>query len=116
MRMRSGLEERVSKYFDKHNVTYLYEASKFPYVIESKYTPDFFLQNNVVIECKGFFKPSDRRKTLAIKAQHPDLDLRFIFQRNNTISKNSSTTYGDWCTKHGIPYCIYPDIPEDWLQ
>jgi hypothetical protein len=85
---RSGLEDRFSKYLDKQGVPYLFEAEKFAYVTESKYTPDFFLQNGV----------------------------RFVFQRNNTLSKNSKTTYGDWATKHGFQWCIYPDIPPSWLQ
>ena len=90
--LRSGLEDRLSKHLDKLNIPYLYECSKYSYVTESKYTPDFFLPNGVIIEAKGFFKPSDRRKMLAVKNQHPDLDIRFVFQRNNTISKFSKTT------------------------
>ena len=97
-------------------MAYLFEAERFSYVTESKYTPDFFLQSGVIIECKGFFKPSDRRKMLAVKNQHPELDIRFVFQRNNTLSKQSKTTYGDWCDKHGFLWCIYPDIPPSWLQ
>jgi hypothetical protein len=114
--LRSGLEERVSKFFDKANVPYLYEAQKYAYVTESKYTPDFFLKNDIILECKGFFKPSDRRKMLAVKTQHPHLDIRFIFQRNNTLTKASKSTYGDWCDRHGFPWCIFPDIPPTWLQ
>ena len=116
MNYRSGLEERFGKYLDKHAVPFLYEVERFSYVTESKYTPDFFLPNGVIIECKGFYKPSDRRKMLAVKAQHPDIDIRFVFQRNNTLSKNSKTTYGDWCDKHGFKWCIYPDVPSDWLS
>jgi len=112
---RSGLEERLGKYLDKQAVPYLYEVEKFKYVTESKYTPDFFLKNGVVIEAKGFFKPSDRRKMLAVKEQHPDLDIRLVFQRNNTLSKNSKTTYGDWADRHGFLWCIFPAIPESWL-
>lgn len=113
---RSGLEERIAKKFDKDNVTYLYETKAYKYVLESKYTPDFFLPNGIIIEAKGFFKPSDRRKSIAVAKQNPDLDIRFIFQRNNTLSKNSKTTYGDWCDKHGFPWCIYPNIPTEWLS
>ena len=115
MAYRSGLEERLSKYLDKHAIPYLYEVEKYDYVTESKYTPDFFLPNGVIIEAKGFFKPSDRRKMLAVKKAHPELDIRFVFQRNNTLSKSSKTTYGAWAEKHGFLWCIYPDIPEDWL-
>lgn len=113
---RSGLEERIGKLFDKNAVPFLYEVSKYDYVTKSKYTPDFFLPNGVILEAKGFFKPSDRRKMLAVKEQNPELDIRFIFQRNNTLSKNSKTTYGAWAEKHGFPYCIFPNIPQDWLE
>mgnify|MGYP003132557122 CR=1 FL=1 len=115
MKFRSRLEECIAKTFDKKNIPYLYESRRLSYVLTSNYTPDFFI-NDLIIEAKGFFKPSDRRKMLAIKDQHPELDIRFIFQRNNTLSKNSKTTYGDWATKHGFPYCVYPNIPESWLQ
>lgn len=113
---RSGLEERIAKSFDKANIPYLYEARGFQYITESKYTPDFFLENGVILEAKGFFKPADRRKMLAVKQQHPDLDIRFVFQRNNYLSKTSKSTYGDWCTKHGFQWCLFPDIPPEWLQ
>ena len=113
---RSGLEERFGKLLDKQGVPFLYEVEKFAYVTESKYTPDFFLPNGVIIEAKGFFKPSDRRKMLAVKQQHPELDIRFVFQRNNTISKNSKTTYGDWADKYNFPWCIFPDVPTHWYE
>lgn len=116
MNFRSGLEERLAKTLDKLGQPFLYEVEKFKYVTESNYTPDFFLPNGVILEAKGFFKPSDRRKMLAVKAQNPHLDLRMVFMRNNTLSKNSKTTYGAWCDKHGFPWCIYPDIPESWLN
>ena len=116
MNFRSGLEERIAKTLDKLNVPYLYEVEKFKYITESTYTPDFFLTNGVIIEAKGFFKPTDRRKMLAVKKMNPELDIRFVFMRDNTLTKNSKTTYTAWAEKHGFPSCIYPDIPESWLQ
>ena len=81
----------------------------------SKYTPDFVLPNNVIIEAKGFLSPADRRKMKAVKAQHPDLDIRFIFQNaKNTLSKKSKTTYGDWATKNGFIWSSGAIIPEEW--
>ncbi len=115
MNFRSGLEERFGKLLDKNAVPYLYEVDRIKYTIQSRYTPDFSLPNGVIIETKGFFKPSDRSKHIAIKAQHPELDIRFVFQRNNTLSKKSKTTYGDWATKHGFQWCIFPNIPPTWL-
>lgn len=116
MQFRSSFEERIAKALSKENIPYLYEANGYNYQLLSKYTPDFFLANGVILEVKGFFKPTDRRKMLAVKEQHPDLDIRFVFQRNNTLSKNSKTTYGDWCDKHGFLWCVYPHVPTDWLQ
>ena len=115
MNFRSGLEERFGKLLDKNAVPYLYEVDHIKYTIQSRYTPDFSLPNGVIIETKGFFKPSDRSKHIAIKAQHPELDIRFVFQRNNTLSKKSKTTYGDWATKHNFLWCIFPNIPPNWL-
>lgn len=115
MAYRSGLEERVAKLFDINKIPYTYESKKYKYVIESNYTPDFFV-GETVYEAKGFFKPEQRRKMLAVKKQHPELDIRMIFQRNNTLSKSSKTTYGDWCDKHGFPWCVFPLIPKEWFN
>ena len=70
------------------------------------------------MEAKGFFKPSDRRKMLAVKEQNPELDIRFIFQRNNTLSKNSKTTYGPGVKSTGSPTAYSQTFPRigsnDW--
>ena len=115
MNFRSGLEERFGKLLDKNAVPYLYEVDRIDYTVKSRYTPDFSLPNGVIIETKGFFKPSDRSKHIAIKAQHPELDIRFVFQRNNTLTKKSKTTYGAWADKHGFKWCIFPHIPPNWF-
>ena len=115
MNYRYGLEERFANLLDKKAIPYLYEVDRIKYTIQSKYTPDFSLKNGVIIETKGFFKGSDRSKHLAVKAQNPELDIRFVFQRNNTLSRKSSTTYGDWCDKHGFQWCIFPNIPPTWF-
>ena len=115
MKYRSQLEGRVANYLEKENVPFLYEAQSYEYTLTSRYTPDIFLPNGVILEVKGFFAPKDRRKMLAIKAQHPELDIRMVFQRNNTLTRTSKTTYGMWCDKHDIPWCIYPHLPACWL-
>ena len=113
---RSGFEERVAKELDNKAIPYLYEAETFEYTLRSRYKPDLFLMNGIVLELKGFWKPSDRRKHVAMKEQHPDLDLRIVFQKNQLLSRNSKSTYGDFCDKHGIPWCEWPNIPPDWLE
>lgn len=116
---RSGLEVTVAKQLESAGVEYTYEAVKTPYIVPQsthKYTCDFILTNSgIYVETKGRFMAADRKKHLLIKAQHPEIDLRFVFSRPKApINKGSKTTYADWCEKNGF---LYADktIPEDWL-
>ena len=116
---RSGLEEDVDKTLTERDIDGEYEQHTINYTIpESKhvYTPDFRLPNGIFVETKGRFVMEDRKKHVLIKSQHPDLDIRFVFQNSRgKIRKGSKTTYADWCDKHGF---IYADknIPDDWLK
>jgi hypothetical protein len=84
---------------------------------KSKYTPDFLLlDNGIYVETKGRFVTADRQKHLLMKAQHPALDIRFVFDNPNArISKQSRTTYAMWCEKHGFKYAK-KSIPQAWLD
>ena len=114
--MRSGLEKQVADLLKQLKVEYEYESEYFPYVIEHKYIPDFRV-GDVYLETKGYFKPSDRRKMLAVKRCNPDLDIRLVFQApHNKISKRSKATYSMWAEKHGFPWCAYYAIPISWLR
>ena len=116
MAFRSGLEERVADLLCELGVTYEYESTTVPYVIQHTYTPDFLLPNGVFLECKGYWDTEDRRKIKAVKTQSPELDIRMVFQSPfNKISKKSKTTYAKWCERHNIPWCSYATIPLEWL-
>lgn len=115
---RSGLEEKVSEDLTKRSVKFEYETKKIGYVVhESRtYTPDFILPNGVIIETKGRFTLEDRKKHLLVKAQHPDLDIRFVFSNSrNKIRKGSKTSYADWCGKNGFMYAD-KRIPDEWTK
>ena len=116
MAFRSGLEEKVADLLVELGVKYEYETKKVGYTIEHVYTPDFVLPNGVILECKGYWDAADRRKVKAVKKQHPELDLRMVFQAPfNTISKKSKTTYAKYCDKLGIPWTSFSNIPLKWL-
>lgn len=116
MNFRSGLEEKVSSLFDELGVSFEYESTKIPYVIQHIYTPDFLLSNGTYLETKGYWDANDRRKIKNVKEQHPDIDLRMVFQNPfNTISKRSKTTYAKYCEKLSIPWTSFKNIPLDWL-
>jgi hypothetical protein len=81
---RSGLEIKISDLLKEQRVKFKYEPFKIEWedLAYRTYTPDFVLFNGVIIETKGQFTASDRRKHLAIKKQHPKLDIRFVFENS----------------------------------
>jgi len=115
---RSGLEVDIDKILKDNGIDGEYEQHKISYTkpaTQHKYTPDFKLPNGIFIETKGRFVLADQQKHILIKAQSPELDIRFVFQNSkNKIRKGSKTTYADWCIKHGFLYAD-KDIPADWL-
>ena len=116
MAFRSGLEEKVADLMVNLGVKYEYESTKVPYTIMHNYTPDFVLPSGILLECKGYWDSDGRRKTKAVVQQHPELDLRMVFQAPyNTISKKSKTTYAKFCEKLNIPWCSFANIPLKWL-
>jgi hypothetical protein len=120
---RSGLEESLAAYLFDKGILFEYEKHKLTYTVpqrQATYTPDFYITNRsgkqIVIETKGRFVTADRQKMLLVKEQHPDLDIRMVFSNPNTrISKQSKTTYGMWCERHGFPYAAKV-VPEEWLN
>lgn len=115
---RSGLEASIAADLAHREVPVLFEERRVEYhdTKAHKYTPDFELPNGILVEAKGIFDSADRAKHLLIKAQHPDLEIRFVFSRSAArISKTSATTYGCWCKKHGY---LYADklVPPEWLN
>ena len=80
------------------------------------YTPDFILPNGIIIETKGMFTTDDRRKHLAIKKQHPKLDIRFVFENGRRkLRKGAKSTYEIWCDRYGFE-CYDRIVPESWLK
>jgi len=116
---RSGLEESVDAILKQEGIDGQYEQHKVLYTIpisHHEYTPDFRLPNGIFIETKGRFVLADRKKHILIKQQHPELDIRFVFQNSkNKIRKGSPTTYANWCKKHGFMYAD-KTIPQEWLN
>ena len=117
---KSQLEVDTAKHLKENKIKARYEKKRLPYLwIEEKhYIPDFFLSNGVILECKGRFTLSDRKKMLFIKEQYPDMDIRFVFSNpKQKLWKKGKMTYGRWCEKNGYLYCKAAEgIPADWLQ
>lgn len=110
------MTEKIKKFKSKFEAVFAqtyklpYEQDKIKYVIEHTYNPDWTVSDNVFIETKGIFDFEDRRKTLAVKKQHPDIIVALVFQNSKSkIYKKSKTSYAEWCDKHSI---IWFDIKD----
>jgi hypothetical protein len=116
---RSGLEEAVAKQLAKEGIAPRYEQVVVRYERPSekaRYTADFLLPNGIIIETKGWFVTADRKKHKLIKAQHPELDVRFVFSNPQArIGKKSTTTYAKWCDDHGFEWYA-KTVPDAWLR
>ena len=116
---RSGLEMKIDESLKNQGIDGEYEQHIIQYTkpeTHHKYHPDFRLPNGIFVETKGRFLTDDRKKHLLIKAQHPELDIRFLFQNSKTrISKASKTTYANWADKNGYLWAA-KEIPKEWLE
>jgi len=127
---RSGLERRVAEQLSKAGVEYLFEDDWVHYTVperKAKYLPDFrFEGNHIIIEAKGrfggAFRGSDkgaeeRQKLILLKEQHPELEIRIVFERASTpIYKGSKTTYAKWADDHGFLWSDKGTVPTDWIK
>ena len=118
-KVRSGFEGKVLVFGEENNLGLVYEPFSLSYILPAKkrrYTPDWVLPNGIIIETKGLFKYVDREKHLLVREYHPELDIRFMFMRNNKLTKTSKKRYSDWCEDNGFLYAIGYEIPKEWWR
>ena len=116
---RSGFEHKVADQLKESKTEFEYETTVIDYIkpeTHHKYTVDFTLPNGILVETKGRWVLEDRKKHMLIKQQHPELDIRIVFQNpRGKIRKGSKTTYADYCDKNGIVWAE-KEIPKSWLK
>jgi hypothetical protein len=117
---RSTLEDRVQANLQKRGIIYTYEPCKLPYTVERNYIPDLLI-GDMYIEVKGYFRQDAQRKMKSIRDQHPDLDIRFLFQRAASTVQGAKLrkdgtkmTCGEWADKQGFKWAE-GNVPDDWL-
>lgn len=122
IKRRSRLEERFEQIIKDYDVIYDYEITKIPYVVPESnhtYTVDWTFLNGVFIETKGYLSNhQERHKYVLLKQQHPDLDLRFVFDNPNKLCGGTKMTHAKWAEKYGFPYCSIKDIEQiiSWVK
>lgn len=104
-----------------------YEQEKIKYFIEGDYLCDFVVTkkdgSKIYIECKGNGRAFDhkvKQKMIAVKQQHPDLDLRIMFYRDGKVgaTRRDGTfmKQSDWAKKYGFVFAIGNSVPTEWLN
>lgn len=117
--------QRIKNVLPK-GATIEYESDKLKYVIEYEYTPDFTITfkdgSKLFIETKGNGRQFDghtRQKMVALKAQHPDKDIRIIFYRDGEFGASrkdgSRQRQSDWSKRVGYTFTIN-EVPEEWFK
>ena len=108
---RNKFEQRILNELDLAGIEFKYEPEAFPYTLSKTYTPDFVIYTKtrkIYLECKGYLRPEHKAKMVAVKKQHPELDIRMLFYGHNNSNFN-------WAIKNGFKYAI-GSIPEEWLN
>jgi hypothetical protein len=131
-RGRSKFEDAVANDLEERGIPYGYETTSYSYlakpynakcfdcnskeVYETRsYTPDFFLENGVIVEAKGRWMPKERKLLVTLKESNPELDIRMLFMRDNWLTTKRLQRYSDWCNKRGIKWAV-SRVPMEWAN
>lgn len=114
MRFDSNYEKVVYEDLVERGHTPIYHPFKKEYILNRTYTPDMLLPNNIVIESKGRHHDFHQtcRNIAAFIRQHPELDIRFLWQSNGKWTQTMRLS--DWCKKNNIK-CAIGLVPEEWV-
>lgn len=122
IKVRSNLEVKLSTILTESNCPWEYEVTKLSYTVPESnhtYTVDFTVGNKLLIEGKGYLSDyRERQKYVLLKDQHPDLDLRFVFDNPNKLCGGTKMTHAKWAEKYGFTYCSIKDteIIAEWIS
>jgi hypothetical protein len=108
---RNAFEKEIEKQLKTAKVRFSYEPERIPYVVAGHYICDWVVWTplgKVYIETKGYLRPESKRKMIAVKRQHPEIDLRILFYENRKAQIK-------WAERNGFRYAI-GKIPDDWLR
>ena len=103
MTFRSKLEERVSKLLGSE---WGYETTQVDYTLYKTYLADF-ANEKTIVEVKGFFRPGDQAKYLAVRdaCKADGFDFVFVLSHpDKPVRRKAKLTMSLWCEKHNIPW------------
>lgn len=99
---RSKLEGRVADRLKELSIEADYETKKLDYILLKTYTPDFIIDDGrIMLEVKGVLDQQSRSKMAAVKEQHPEADIRFVFAKPHNRCPGLKSTHAEWAERHG---------------
>ena len=110
-KLRNRFEKKIDLQLRRAKVQFTYEGEKIAYILARHYIPDFIIitpLGRVYVEAKGYLRPEHKAKLIAVKKQHPNLDLRILFYADT--KKNTK-----WASKNGFKFAV-GTIPKEWLS
>jgi hypothetical protein len=118
---KGTFEARVVSDLNNRSIAFEYEPEKLPYTVQRNYIPDLRI-GEMYVEVKGYFRQEAQRKMRNVREQHPEKDIRFLFQRLDSPVQGakkrkdgSKMTCAEWAERHGFLYAE-KEIPDEWIN
>lgn len=116
MALKSGFERSFLANLKSRGIAVRYESKEVPYVLARTYNPDFeIVDHGFFIETKGLLDRDSKAKMLAVKRQHPELDIRFVFMKADKRIPGTKQTHSQWAEKNGFKWAE-GIAPEEWFN
>src|SRR6185503_19337235 len=117
-RYRSKLEKAVADKLRKLRIPFEYETEKFEYTLPSrKYVIDFKLpERGCYIEVKGYLDYDDRLKMLAVKKEHPELNIVLLSMKPFQKLPRQKQTHAEWAEANGFPWTSLDKLNKKWIS
>lgn len=85
---------------------------------DAKYTPDFEVKKNHVLEAKGRFRTmAEAKKYIHVRDSNPDLILEFVFENPECPMPGArrrrdgtKRTMREWAEENGFKWRTYPNL------
>ena len=120
--LKQTFEQKVMSNLTAKGVEFEFEPHSLPYSVTRDYIPDLLI-GEMYIEIKGYFRQDAQRKMRAVKKQHPEKDIRFLFQRADATIQGAKKrkdgtkmTCREWAERYGFQYAQGEEIPEQWIN
>lgn len=118
---RSKFERAIAEQLLRAGIAFCYEAVPIQYCGQEScrdYWPDFQVYTkdggDAYLEAKGWLNSEAAVKMVTVRHQHPDKDIRLVFQSGGTKVANLKMTSLKWANRIGFP-AAEKEIPADWL-